>query len=268
MRDEGLVSTDEPFLRLLTQGMVLKDGAKMSKSKGNTVDPQELIEKYGADTVRLFMMFAAPPEQSLEWSDSGVEGAHRFIKRLWKLAFTVSEQAAVAVDAEALNDSQKDLRRKTHETIKKVSNDYAERQTYNTAIAAVMELANEMGRLRADSDQDHAVLREAMEASVLLLAPIVPHAAHALWQAMGHEGAVIDATWPSWDEAALTRSEINIAVQVNGKLRANMSVAADADPESIKEQAQAQENVQRFTDGKTVRKIIYVPGKLVNIVAN
>lgn len=268
MRDEGLVNSDEPFMRLLTQGMVLKDGAKMSKSKGNTVDPQQLIEKYGADTVRLFMMFAAPPEQSLEWSDSGVEGAHRFIKRLWKLAFTVSQHAASAIDTEALSDAQKDLRRKTHETIKKVSNDYAERQTYNTAIAAVMELANEMSRLNAESTQDHAVLREAMEASVLLLAPIVPHAAHTLWQAMGHDGAVIDASWPSWDEAAMTRSEITIAVQVNGKLRASMSVAADADADSIKALAQAQENVQRFTEDKTVRKVIYVPGKLVNIVAN
>lgn len=268
MRDEGLVDSDEPFLRLLTQGMVLKDGAKMSKSKGNTVDPQGLIDKYGADTVRLFMMFAAPPEQSLEWADSGVDGAHRFIKRLWKLAATVSQTAAVDLDIDALNSAQKDLRRKTHETIKKVSNDYAQRQTYNTAIAAVMELSNEMSRLQDDDPQTSAVLREAIQASVLLLAPIIPHAAHALWQALGNEEAVIDAAWPTYDEAAMQRSEINIAIQVNGKLRANIAMPVDASADDIKEQAQQQENVQRFTDDKTVRKVIYVPGKLVNIVAN
>lgn len=269
MRDEGLVNTDEPFKQLLCQGMVLKDGAKMSKSKGNTVDPQALIEQYGADTVRLFIMFAAPPEQSLEWSDSAVEGAHRFLKRLWKLVATHLEAGSVAaLDTTQLSKADADLRRKTHETIAKVSDDYGRRLTFNTAIAAVMELVNDISRFEGDSDQSNAVVREAIEAAVVLLAPIVPHICHRLWAELGHSDAVIDAPWPAVDDAALVRNTIEMAVQVNGKLRGTIEVAADADAESIKALARSQENVQRFIDGLTIRKEIVVPKKLVNIVAN
>ncbi|CAA0095596.1 leucine--tRNA ligase [Zhongshania aliphaticivorans] len=269
MRDEGLLDSDEPFQQLLCQGMVLKDGSKMSKSKGNTVDPQSLIEQYGADTVRLFIMFAAPPEQSLEWSDSAVEGSHRFLKRLWKLAATHLEAgAAPALTPENLTGPQQDLRRKTHETIAKVSDDYGRRLTFNTAIAAVMELVNDISRFQRQSEQCLAVEREAIEASVRLLAPIVPHISHQLWINLGHSDAVIDAPWPQTDESALVRSTIEMAVQVNGKLRATIQVAADADAESIKQMARDNENVQRFLADVTIRKEILVPKKLVNIVAN
>jgi leucyl-tRNA synthetase len=269
LRDEGLVTSDEPFIRLLTQGMVLKDGTKMSKSKGNTVDPQSLIDAYGADTVRLFSMFAAPPEQSLEWSDSGVEGANRFLKRLWKLvAKQVATPATAELNVTALNDQQKAVRRKTHETIAKVSDDFGRRQTFNTAIAAIMELCNELGKLDADNEQSRAVTGEALHAVVLMLCPIVPHICHELWQALGGDDNVLNASWPGVDEAALARDSIEIVVQVNGKVRAKMDVAADADKSSIEAQAVAQDNVQRFLEGLTVRKVIVVPGKLVNIVAN
>ena len=269
MRDEGLLTSDEPFIRLLTQGMVLKDGAKMSKSKGNTVDPQSLIDRYGADTVRLFSMFAAPPEQSLEWSDSGVEGANRFLKRLWKLVASHLEgDASVVLDSAALNDGQKAVRRKTHETIAKVGDDYGRRQTFNTAIAAVMELCNEVAKLNTGDPQDQAVIGEALHAVVLMLCPIVPHASHYLWQQLGGSGEVMNAPWPVVDEAALTRDSIDIVIQVNGKVRAKMTVAADADKATIEALALEQDNVQRFIADATVRKVIVVPGKLVNIVAN
>jgi leucyl-tRNA synthetase len=269
MRDEGLVDSDEPFKQLLCQGMVLKDGTKMSKSKGNTVDPQALIEQYGADTVRLFIMFAAPPEQSLEWSDSAVEGAHRFLKRLWKLAATHLDAGTVpALDTANLSGLQQDLRRKTHETIAKVSDDFGRRLTFNTAIAAVMELINEVSRFQAQGPQCLAVEREALEAAVRLLAPIVPHISHQLWINLGHSEAVIDAPWPQVDDAALVRNTIEMAIQVNGKLRATIEVAIDADGEAIKKLAREQENVKRFIGDLTIRKEILVPKKLVNIVAN
>jgi leucyl-tRNA synthetase len=269
MRDEGLVDSDEPFLRLLTQGMVLKDGAKMSKSKGNTVDPNALIERYGADTVRLFSMFAAPPEQSLDWSDSGVEGAHRFMKRLWRLVEQhIAGGPCAELEPAVLDDGQKALRRKTHETLLKVGDDYGRRQTFNTAIAAVMELCNEIGRMDDDSEQGRAVVAEGLRASVLMLCPVVPHICHALWRALGEAGEVIDAPWPQVDESALVRESIEMAVQVNGKLRARMEVPAEADKAAVERHALEQDNVLRFIDGKTVRKVIVVPGKLINIVAN
>ncbi|MBM1143525.1 MAG: leucine--tRNA ligase [Alcanivorax sp.] len=269
LRDTGLLASDEPFKRLLCQGMVLKDGAKMSKSKGNTVDPQAMIEEFGADTVRLFMMFAAPPEQSLEWNDAGVEGAHRFIKRLWRLvAEHVEAGAAPALDPAALDDAGKTLRRKTHETIQKVSDDLSRRYTFNTAIAAVMELCNEISRFGASDDAGRAALQEALEAAVLLLSPIVPHAAHSLWTALGHDQPAVDAAWPAVDESALAKDSIELVVQVNGKVRAKLEVPADADKDTLEQLAREEPNVQRFTDGKTVRKVIVIPGKLVNIVAN
>lgn len=269
LRDEGLVNSDEPFVRLLTQGMVLKDGSKMSKSKGNTVDPQALIDRYGADTVRLFSMFAAPPEQSLEWSDSGVEGANRFLKRLWKLAYNHLELGSeTALDIDQLNEQQKATRRKTHETIAKVNDDYGRRQTFNTAIAAVMELCNELGKLDTGDEQGRAVMAEGLRATVLILCPIVPHLSHHLWQALGGIGDVMDAPWPAVDTGALTRDSIEMVVQVNGKVRAKMTVAADIDKAGAEAQALSEDNVQRFLENVTVRKIIVVPGKLVNIVAN
>ncbi|WP_041522798.1 leucine--tRNA ligase [Gilvimarinus agarilyticus] len=270
MRDEGLVECDEPFESLLCQGMVLKDGTKMSKSKGNTVDPAELIEQYGADTVRLFSMFAAPPEQSMEWSDSGVEGAHRFLRRLWKsLHGHLAAGTPDTLDADSLDDTQRDLRRKTHETIHKVSDDYGRRQTFNTAIAAVMELMNDVSKLADRSTgQGLAVEREALSAAILLLAPIVPHISHSLWQALGHSDIPLDAPWPSVDEAALKRSSIEIVVQVNGKVRDKVQAPVDAERADVEALALAQQNVQRFIEGATVRKVIVVPNKLVNIVAN
>ena len=267
MRDEGLITSSEPFTRLLTQGMVLKDGAKMSKSKGNTVDPQALIDAYGADTVRLFSMFAAPPEQSLEWSDSAVEGANRFLKRLWRMISEhVAGGASPPLDVEALNDQQRELRRKTHATIAKVSDDFGRRLTFNTAIAAVMELCNDIGRLDDDSKPTRAVRGEALDAVVRMLCPIVPHICHHLWRMLGGDGDAMLAPWPSVDESALVRDSIEMVVQVNGKVRAKMGVPADIDRDGAEDAALTQENVQRFIESRTVRKVIVVPGKLVNIV--
>jgi leucyl-tRNA synthetase len=270
MRDEGLLDSDEPFKALLTQGMVLKDGSKMSKSKGNTVDPQGLIEKYGADTVRLFILFAAPPDQSLEWNDEGVDGASRFLKRLWKLVESHIKQIsdAAELNISELSPEQKSLRLKLHETIAKVSDDIGRRHTFNTAIAAVMELINELSKFNDDSGQGHAVVREAIEGIVLLLSPIVPHITQQLWSELGHDELLADVTWPACDEDALLRDEIELVVQVNGKLRSKINVAADADNKSIEAVALADEKIVSNIAGKTVRKVIVVPGRLVNIVAN
>ncbi|MGS2743756.1 leucine--tRNA ligase [Halomonas sp. LS-001] len=256
---------------LLSDGQPVEMGGieKMSKSKNNGVDPQSMIDKFGADTVRLFMMFAAPPEQSLEWSDSGVEGAHRFIKRLWR---QIQEHLAAgqppALEVGSLSDDQKTMRRKTHETIQKASDDIGRRTTFNTAIAAVMELSNTLARFEDFTPQGLAVAREAVEASVLLLAPIIPHACHALWEQLGHTDPVIVAPWPSVDEQALTRDSLELVVQVNGKLRARVEAPASADKAAVEALAMADDNVQRHIDGKAVRKVIVVPGKLVNIVVS
>ena len=270
MRDEGLVSCDEPFERLLCQGMVLKDGTKMSKSKGNTVDPEELINQYGADTVRLFSMFAAPPEQSMEWSDAGVAGGNRFLHRLWRaVEGHINAGIPGKLDVANLPQAQKDLRRKTHETIQKVSDDFGRRQTFNTAIAATMELLNEVSKLSDRANpQGLAVEREALEAAILLLAPIVPHITHSLWKALGHKNIPLNAPWPKLDESALVRSSVEVVVQVNGKVRGKLDAAIDSPKEILEQAALAQENVQKFLEGVTVRKIIVIPNKLVNIVAN
>jgi len=272
MRDAGLINaSDEPFLHLLTQGMVLKDGTKMSKSKGNTVDPQGLIEQYGADTVRLFTMFAAPPEQSLEWSDEGVEGAARFLKRLYRIAFNHvqrSNDKAVTLDKTNLTDDQKALRLKLHQTIEKVSDDIGRRYTFNTAIAAIMELTNELSRFKDQSENGAAVVQESLDAMILMLSPIVPHFSHALWTSLGHDKAVIDEVWPVVDKSALIQDTIELMVQVNGKLRGKINVMVDADKLTIEKLAQEDEHVKAHTLGKTVRKVIVVPGRLVNIVAN
>jgi len=268
MRDEGLLDSDEPFKRLLTQGMVLKDGSKMSKSKGNTVDPQQLIEQYGADTVRLFILFAAPPDQSLEWNDEGVEGAARFLKRLWKLvaAHLAEPSAPVSLDTGRLTPEQKNLRRKLHETITKVSDDIGRRHTFNTAIAANMELINELTKFDDDSEQGRAVAREAIENIVLLLSPIVPHITQQLWNELGHDDILAELSWPQCDESALVRDEIDMVIQVNGKLRSKISVPVNADNKAIEQLAMADAKIIANIEGKAVRKVIVVPGRLVNIV--
>jgi leucyl-tRNA synthetase len=274
MRDEGLIGSDEPFKRLLTQGMVLKDGTKMSKSKGNTVEPATLIEQYGADTVRLFTMFAAPPNQSLEWSDSGVEGSARFLRKLWRTMTAHDASGIEAIDRPALTAEQKQLRFKTHSTLQKVADDIGRRQTFNTAIAAVMELVNAINKFQDDaaqtpdagSAQNRSVVQEALEVVLLTLSPIVPHFSHVLWQHLGHQGAIIDCPWPAVDESALEQDQVQLVIQVNGKLRGKLDVAKDTDQQALEALALADTNVQKFTDGKTVRKIIVVPGKLINIV--
>ncbi len=267
MRDEGLTDVSEPFTNLLTQGMVLKDGAKMSKNKGNTVDPQELIARYGADTVRLFMMFAAPPEQALEWSDDGVQGSYRFLKRFWAAVQEHIGNGAVGeMDVAALSAEQKDLRRKTHQTIAKISDDIGRRYTFNTAIAASMELLNAINKFADTSESGRAVEREALDAVVLMLSPMVPHICHELWSALGHKTALIDVPWPTVDEQALATDLVEIVLQVNGKLRARISVAADADNDAVAARALDDPNVQRHVGDKEIRKTIVVPGRLVNIV--
>lgn len=264
--DKGRITkcTDSQGHELVYTGM-----SKMSKSKNNGIDPQVMVEKYGADTVRLFMMFAAPPELTLEWQESGVEGAHRFIKRLWKLAHDhIAAGPTVALDVAALNADQKNLRRELHKTIAKVSDDIGRRQMFNTAVAAVMELMNHLQKAATESEQDRALMAEALSAVVRLLYPITPHLSFSLWNELGNEGNIEDTRWPEVDEKALVEDSKLIVVQVNGKLRAKITVAADASKEEVEALGMSDEQVQKHTEGKTVRKVIYVPGKLLNIVAN
>jgi len=269
MRDEGLVQSAEPFANLLTQGMVLKDGTKMSKSKGNTVDSEKLIEKFGADTVRLFTMFAAPPDHSLEWIDTGVEGAARFLKKLWRFVFLHLQNrmnVANTINPDQLTTCQKDMRHKIHATIQKVSDDIGRRYTFNTAIAANMELLNDLSAYSEQSDIDSAVVREGIEAIVLMLSPIVPHICVRLWMMLGHAPNIEDEAWPQWDPAALARDSIELIVQVNGKLRDKIIVAVDARDDDIKTRALESEKVQKFVTNKQIKKVVVVKGRLVNIV--
>nr|WP_322940078.1 leucine--tRNA ligase [Pseudomonas sp. s4] len=314
MRDEGLVSSNEPFKNLLTQGMVVAEtyyrilenggkdwfnpadveverdakakviGAKlksdglpveiggtekMSKSKNNGVDPQDMIDAYGADTCRLFMMFASPPDQSCEWSDAGVEGANRFLRRVWRLAHGhVSAGLPGKLDVASLNDEQKAVRRAIHLAIKQASNDIGQHHKFNTAVAQVMTLMNVLEKAATATEQDRALVHEGLEIVTLLLAPITPHISHELWQRLGHADAVIDAQWPQVDESALVQDSLTLVVQVNGKLRGQIEVPASASREEVEAAARGNENVLRFTEGLSIRKIIVVPGKLVNIVAN
>ncbi|MGA9220524.1 MAG: class I tRNA ligase family protein, partial [Pseudomonas graminis] len=314
MRDEGLVSSNEPFKNLLTQGMVVAEtfyrleangsktwfnpadveferdskakiiGAKliadgqpveiggiekMAKSKNNGVDPQSMIDQYGADTCRLFMMFASPPDMSLEWSDSGVEGSHRFLKRVWRLAQAhVTAGAAGALDKTALNDDQKAIRRSIHLAIKQAGQDVGQHHKFNTAIAQVMTLMNVLEKAPQVSAQDRALLQEGLETVALLLAPITPHISHQLWAALGHSGPIIDAGWPVVDDSALVQDTLQLVIQVNGKLRGHIEMPASATREEVEAAARINENVLRFIDGLTIRKVIVVPGKLVNIVAS
>jgi len=288
MRDIGLVATDEPFKRLLTQGMVLKDGIKMSKSKGNTIDPQQLIEKYGADTVRLFTMFAAPPEQSLEWNHDAVDGAFRFLKRVWRL---VTDQNALPIlqqieqekllqtaDWKNVSPAAKSLRLDVHNLLDQANRDVKKYQ-FNTVVAAAMKMANslqtvlgtmsnESATATADQISQQLAYAESVEILLRLLAPIAPHLSHVLWQKIGKTRLILDAPWPQVDEHALTQDSLDLVVQVNGKLRGKISVASNLRKEEIESIALQDENVQKHIEGKEVRKVIVVPGRLVNIVAN
>ncbi len=267
MRDCGLSTVSEPFTRLLSQGMVLKDGAKMSKSKGNTVDPEAIIAAHGADAVRLFMMFASPPEDTLEWSDAAIEGASRFLKRVWRLVHQhVNAGAVRELSVATLTSAQQDLRRKLHETIRKIGDDVGRRYNFNTAIAASMELVNALYKFEDRSDNGRALMQEALDAVIACLSPIVPHVCHELWRALGHRDVVIDAPWPVHDPAALLSSTITLVVQVNGKLRGNVEVPVHASQEEIVNAALADANVQKFIAGQMLKKKIVVPGKLVNLV--
>ena len=255
-------ATDPEGRELVHTGMT-----KMSKSKNNGIDPQEMVEKYGADTVRLFMMFASPAEMTLEWQESGVEGAKRFLGRVWNLVYEYSQNPAkTALDVTALSADQKALRRDVHKTIAKVSDDIGRRQTFNTAIAAVMELMNKLTRAPLESEQDRAVMAEALSAVVRMLYPITPHICFELWKALGNESTIDHAEWVKADEAAMVEDEKLIVVQVNGKVRGKVTVAADADEETVKTVAFADENVKKFTDDTQIVKMIYVPGKLLNVV--
>ncbi|HCL4091374.1 TPA: class I tRNA ligase family protein, partial [Pseudomonas aeruginosa] len=257
--------------RLKSDGQPVEIGGteKMSKSKNNGVDPQSMIDQYGADTCRLFMMFASPPDMSLEWSDAGVEGANRFLRRVWRLAHAhVSAGLPGALDVAALDDAQKQVRRAIHLAIRQASQDVGQHHKFNTAIAAVMTLMNVLEKAPNQDAQDRALIQEGLETVVLLLAPITPHICHVLWGQLGHAEAVIDARWPSVDESALVQDTLQLVVQVNGKLRGHIDVAASASREDVEAAARANENVLRFTEGLSIRKVIVVPGKLVNIVAN
>ena len=269
LRDEGLVEGDEPFKSLLTQGMVLNDGAKMSKSLGNTVDPEEMIKNYGADTVRLFMMFTAPPEQSLEWSDKAINGSFRFLKRLWSSVQSRKDQITGIDDLDKqdnLSDKQKGLMRKTHQTIAKVSDDIGRRYTFNTAIAAVMELVNELNAFEINDDVDKKVVKEAVKAIILLLSPIVPHICNRLWLDLGYDSSIIDESWPTHDPELMVQENVEIVIQVNGKLRSKITVDQSIDDKALEESVMMDEKIKKYTDGHTVKKIIIVPKKLVNIV--
>jgi leucyl-tRNA synthetase len=274
LRDLGYLDQDEPFANLLTQGMVLKEGAKMSKSKGNVVDPDEMVGRYGADTVRLFCLFAAPPERDFDWSDKGIEGAYRFVNRLWRL---VEELEGVlrpigpcALAAAADNTAVKELRQKEHATVKKVEEDILNRFQFNTAIAAVMELVNMLYQVKdelAGSEDGAQALSSAVSSALAVLAPVIPHVCEELWEALGYDTPLALTPWPAYDPEALVTDQVTVVVQVNGKLRARIDVPADAPKADVEARAMAEPNVQKHVEGKTVRKVVVIPGKLVNVVA-
>ena len=269
LRDAGAVNFDEPFTNLLTQGMVIKDGAKMSKSKGNVVSPEEIIARYGADTARLFILFAAPPERDLEWSDQGVEGAYRFLNRVWRLILSFSEKIKAASDAydiAALTPEEKELRRVLHVTIAKVTEDVKERFTFNTALSSIMELVNAFYGFQDAADVNPHLVRETALDLVKLLAPFAPHITEELWQRLGGEKSVHIQPWPAYEEAAMRQDEVEIVLQINGKVRDKIVVAAELDAAGMEKAALAQPRVKQYTEGKTIVKVIAIPGKLVNIV--
>ena len=275
LHDLGLVKDDEPFKNLLTQGMVIKgyenaEGeyikAKMSKSLGNVVSPAEIIEKYGADTARLFILFAAPPERELDWSDKGVEGCFRFLNRIWRLAYDFSETGcADCGDYEIRNKEDKELNRVLNDTIRRVSNDIEERFNFNTAISAVMELVNELYKYR-EGDVNQALFGTAVRTVIVLMAPFVPHITEEIWQDLGYEGSVHEQSWPSYDEAALVKDEVEIVVQINGKNKEKINIPGEATREEMLKIAEDNETIKELTAGMNVVKVIAVPGRLINVV--
>jgi leucyl-tRNA synthetase len=269
LRDLGMLALDEPFSNLLTQGMVIKDGAKMSKSLGNIVDPDDMIQQFGADTVRVFMLFAAPVQKDLDWSDEGIEGAYRFLNRLWRLVSDAYSQIKdfknTKPDLTQISEPAREFLIKVHKTIKKVSDDL-ERFQFNTAIAAIMELLNETARFKPDGGNDTVVLREAVEALVRLLYPIAPHIAEELWESLGYEETLVDKPWMEWDREILESAAITVVVQVNGKVRSQVTMDSDSDQEQMKEAALSDEKVKNYIADKEIKKVIVVPKKLVNIV--
>ena len=272
IRDLGLISTGEPFQNLLTQGMVIKDGAKMSKSKGNVVDPHYLIEKYGADTSRLFSLFAAPPERDLEWSDKGVEGAYRFLNRLWGIVYKNHEALSVmrneirGFDASRITDHASLLLRKTHQTIKKVTTDIEREYHFNTAIAGLMELVNEITSFEPESDEDWKMFKFALERVLILLSPFSPHIAEELWEAVGNEPSIFEQQWPQWDEEIAREEKIELVIQINGKLRSKIMISQGTPDDEIEKMALEQQKIKEIVGAKTIKKVIVVKGKLVNIV--
>ncbi len=272
LKDEGLIDNDEPFDRLLTQGMVLKDGTKMSKSKGNIVDPKQIIDKYGADAVRLFILFASPPTQDLEWSETGLIGCYRFMNRLYKLSIDIISLLNSDINSNnlaklALNNEQKNIRREAHMTLQKVSDDLGRRNSFNTAIASIMALSNILVKFRKTSNTDLAVRKEALEIMLICLAPIVPHICHHLWFKLGNKQAIVNTNWYKLDESALITDNVEVIIQVNGKLRAKLNISNNIEDKELEQLALSNQNVKSFTEGKTVIKIIIIANKLVNIVA-
>jgi leucyl-tRNA synthetase len=265
-----MVDADIPFESLLAQGMVLQDGAKMSKSKGNVVDPDRIVAQYGADTARLFILFASPPERDLEWSDEGVEGAYRFINRVWRLVVEYVDlfKGARMDMPEELGPRERELRRIVHGSVKKITSDIFDRYSFNTAISAIMELVNGLYQYKdiPTGKQDLGVVREAIELLLLVLAPFTPHVAEELWHRLGHSESIHRQLWPAYDEAATKAEEITVVVQVNGKVRDRVVVPAGSETEAVKERVLAQPRVQEYVANKTIVKTVVVPGKLVNIV--
>jgi leucyl-tRNA synthetase len=309
LRDVGLVKFDEPFKRLLTQGMVLKNGAVMSKSKGNVVDPDDILQKYGADALRLYVMFVAPPEKEVEWNDSGLDGSFRFLVRVWRIvdhwaapvtshpsvatshqppsARHSAEGATAAVTSEGLTDSERALRRKTHDTIRRVTVDIEERMHLNTAVSSLMELVNELytfsdgtahgqpvrsdgptPRASAETSQTLAVVREALEALVVMVSPFAPHTAEELWSLLGHAEGLAKTAWPSFDAEVAKADEVVVPVQINGKVRARVTAPAGATNDQLRELALADPTVKAHTEGKTIRKVVVAKGPLVSIVVS
>ena len=267
LKDQGLVDFDEPFTNLLTQGMVLKDGAKMSKSKGNTVSPEETVAKYGADTARLFILFAAPPERDLEWSDAGVEGAYRFLNRVWRLVYAYIDRLNESPASEEVSEADKETRRLTHYTIKKITDDVNQRFNFNTAISTIMEFVNWLYQYREKNPvRNSSIEAEAVNTLVILLAPFAPHFAEELWHELGYTDSVHKQPWPGYDPAALVQDEVEIVVQLNGKVKSRMTVPADIDKDEMEKFVLEQDKIVELISGKQVVKVIAVPKKLVNIV--
>jgi len=286
-RDLGMVSHDEPFTQLLTQGMVLKDGNVMSKSKGNVVDPDSMLEKFGADALRLYVMFVAPPEKEVEWSDAGLEGSFRFLVRVWRIvdhwAETVGGEGMPECKAADCSEAERALRRKTHDTIRRVTTDIEERMHLNTAVSSLMELVNEIysfsdgtahgaptrGETPAgavEPPQTLAALREALDALVLMISPFAPHTAEEMWKMLAHVGGLATAKWPSFDPEVAKADQVEVPVQINGKVRARVTVPADASDDRLRELALANTVVQSHTTGKTIKKVVIGKGPLVSVV--